>query len=211
MKQFNNTFLIFFTFLVYQVNSQDTSDYIEFDDTKNTIHGVYLGLSTYYGEIEGKSTYLVGGKIAYVANKQFEIGFAGVGFYSDQKSQGIFLSEGMYGGYAGLHLEPIFFGKHKFNLAIPILIGGGAVGYIDQSINDFIEFEDIDIEEWGEYFVFEPGLSLQYNISRFIQVEAGIKYRLSSNLNLYPGSIKNINGISGGIGVKFGVFNMRRE
>lgn len=210
MKQLNYIFIILFTFLYYQANAQDTSDYIEFDDTKNTIHGVYLGLSAYYGEIEGKSTYLFGVKVAYVANKQFEIGFAGVGLYSDQQSQGIFSSEGIAGGYGGLHLEPIFFGKHKFNLAIPILIGGGAVAYVDQYFNDFIEFEGIYIEEWGAFFVFEPGLSFQYNISRFIQVEAGVKYRFSSDLNLYPGSIKNINGISGGIGVKFGVFNMRR-
>jgi hypothetical protein len=42
-------------------------------------------------------------------------------------------------------------------------------------------------------------------------LEAGVKYRFSSDVNLYPGSIKNINGFSGGIGMKFGVFNMRRD
>ena len=85
------------------------------------------------------------------------------------------------------------------------MIGGGVVGYVDHY------FEDFDIEEWDAYFVFEPGLSVQYNISRFIQLEAGVKYRFSSDVNLYAGSIKNINGFSGGIGMKFGVFNMRRD
>jgi hypothetical protein len=205
MKKFNYTAILFFTIVFYQINAQDTDGYIEFDDSQNTVHGVYLGLSAYYGEIEGKSTYLFGGKVAYVANQQFEVGFAGVGFYSEQDSQGILSSDGIYGGYGGFHLEPIFFGKRKVNLAIPILIGGGVVGYVD----DY--FEDFDSEEWDTYFVFEPGLSVQYNISRFIQLEAGVKYRFSSDVNLYPGSIKNINGFSGGIGMKFGVFNMRRD
>ena len=205
MKKLNYVTILFFTILFYQINAQDTDGYIEFDDSQNTVHGVYLGLSAYYGEIEGKSTYLFGGKVAYVANQQFEVGFAGVGFYSDQDSQDILSSDGIYGGYGGFHLEPIFFGKRKVNLAIPILIGGGVVGNVNNN------FEDFDFEEWDAYFVFEPGLSVQYNISRFIQLEAGVKYRFSSGVNLYPGSIKNINGFSAGIGMKFGVFNMRRD
>ena len=195
----------------YESNAQNNDDYIEFDDTKNTIHGVYLGLSTYYGEIEGKSTYSLGAKVAYVANRTFEVGFAGVALYSDQESQGIFTNNGLYGGYGGFHLEPIFFGDSKFNLSIPILIGAGGVAYVDQEFNDFIEFDDLDIDDWGWFFVVEPGVSVQYNISRFIQVEAGVKYRFSSDLSLYPGSVNNINGFSAGLGIKFGVFNMRRN
>lgn len=207
MKKLKYTTILLFTIIFYNVNAQDTDDYIEFDDSQNTVHGVYLGLSAYYGEIEGESTYMFGGKVAYVANQQFEIGFAGVGFYTDQDSQGIITDDGIYGGYGGFHLEPIFFGTRTVSLAIPILIGGGVVGYVDHYFEDF----DIEDETWDAYFVFEPGVSVQYNISRFIQLEAGVKYRFSSDINLYPGSIKNINGFSGGIGMKFGVFNMRRD
>ena len=89
MKKLKYTTILLFTIIFYNVNAQDTDDYIEFDDSQNTVHGVYLGLSAYYGEIEGESTYMFGGKVAYVANQQFEIGFAGVGFYTDQDSQGI--------------------------------------------------------------------------------------------------------------------------
>lgn len=207
MKKLKYTTILLFTIIFYNVNAQDTDDYIEFDDSQNTVHGVYLGLSAYYGEIEGESTYMFGGKVAYVANQQFEIGFAGVGFYTDQDSQGIVTDDGIYGGYGGFHLEPIFFGTRTVSLAIPILIGGGVVGYVDHYFEDF----DIEDETWDAYFVFEPGVSVQYNISRFIQLEAGVKYRFSSDINLYPGSIKNINGFSAGIGMKFGVFNMRRD
>ena len=207
MKKLNYATILLFTIIFYNVNAQDTDDYIEFDDSQNTVHGVYLGLSAYYGEIEGESTYMFGGKVAYVANQQFEIGFAGVGFYTDQDSQGIISDDGIYGGYGGFHLEPIFFGTRTVSLAIPILIGGGVVGYVDHYFEDF----DIEDETWDAYFVFEPGVSVQYNISRFIQLEAGVKYRFSSDINLYPGSIKNINGFSAGIGMKFGVFNMRRD
>ena len=45
-----------------------------------------------------------------------------------------------------------------------------------------------------------------------IQLEAGVKYRMSSNLTLRPEyNINNINGFSVGIGVKIGVFNMGKN
>ena len=51
-----------------------------------------------------------------------------------------------------------------------------------------------------------------YNISRYIQFEAGVKYRFSSRLNLESDyDISRINGFSAGLGIKVGVFNMGRN
>ena len=57
----------------------------------------------------------------------------------------------------------------------------------------------------------EPGVSALFNISRYLQIEAGVKYRFSSRINLPPTRTVNINGFSAGIGIKVGVFNMGRN
>ena len=188
--------------------AQDSADYVEFNDRKNVVHGVYLGLGGYYGKIAGKDTYLGSVKIAYVANQQFEVGIIGVGLYSEQNYSSSSFSVGdLVGGYGGLHLEPILFGKSKVNMSFPVLLGGGAVGFLDGDIDDPFT----DVNDWEAVFVFEPGISVLYNISRYVQLEAGLKYRFSSSINFIPEEPKNINGYSVGLGIKIGVFNMGRN
>lgn len=212
MKHQITVFYLLFLGFTFLATAQDQSDYVEFNDRKNVVHGVYLGFSTHYGQIKGKGTYLAGAKVAYVANHQFEIGFEGVGFYSEQdyRAPGI-SNKDLYGGYGGLHLEPIFFGSSRVNLSFPLLIGAGAVGYTYTSLRDTFDYGDPTIEDWDPFFIVEPGASLLFNISRYVQLELGAKYRFSSSVRLYPDGLKNIDGFSTGIGVKIGVFNMGRN
>ena len=191
------------------LSAQESDDYIEFNDRKNTVHGVYLGLGFHYGTVDKADTYASSFKIAYVANQQFEIGFVGVGFYSDLNRLGLNTNErDLAGVYGGLHLEPILFGKSKVNLSFPILIGGGAVVLLDDDIDDVV----IDDDDWEPVFVVEPGINILYNINRYIQLEAGVKYRISSKVDFKPEyDLSNINGYSVGMGIKVGVFNMGKN
>ena len=195
--------------VVNTLNAQEPEDYIEFNDRNNKVHGVYLGLSFHYGTIDEAETYSSSFKIAYVANQQFEIGFIGTAFYSYLDRLGLDANNrDLAGFYGGLHLEPIFFSKSKVNLSFPLLIGAGAVALIDDDVDPVI----IDDNDWKHVFVVEPGVNILYNINRYIQLEAGVKYRFSSRLNFAPEyNLKRINGVSGGMGLKIGVFNMGRN
>jgi len=215
MKYLKYLLLIFIlsSFNTLLAQNEDNNDYVEFNDRKNVVHGVYLGLTTAFGEIEGQDTFMGGLKVAYVANQQFEVGFAGNFLYSEQN---IFSSvnnrrEDLIGVYGGLHLEPILFSKSTVNLSFPVLIGGGAVGYIGNNFNDEDFEEELTEDDFDAVFVVEPGVSLLFNVSRYLQLEASVKYRLSSRVDLSPSSIDRINGFSGGIGIKIGVFNMGRN
>ncbi|MHA7059012.1 hypothetical protein ACWGOQ_0017435 [Aquimarina sp. M1] len=214
MKKTFKLLITLFIMSASQIHSQESneSDYIEFNDRKNMVHGVYLGFSTSYGEIDGEDTGLIGLKLAYVANRQFEIGFGMKGFYSQQNLPGISISndEDLVGGYAGMHLEPILFSKSRINLSFPMLIGFGAVGYVDGQFDDNEDFNEDDYD-WDAVFVIEPGVNLLFNVSRFVQLEAGIKYRFSSKFNIHPSGINRINGFSAGLGIKVGVFNLGRN
>lgn len=193
--------------------AQEDENYLEFNDRNNVVHGVYLGLSMRYGQIEDADTYMGGFKIAYVANQQFEVGFEGNFIYSDQDVFNTTLSrrEDLIGGYGGLHLEPIFFSKSRVNLSFPLLIGGGAIGVIDARVNEQDFEENLTEDDFDFVFVAEPGINALFNINRYLQIEAGIRYRLSSKLNLVNSPVERINGFSGGIGIKVGVFNMGRN
>jgi len=192
----------------------ESDDYLEFNDRKNVVHGVYLGLNMNYGEVAGKDAYMAGLKLAYVANQQFEVGFEGNFIYSDQDyfNTDFGETEDLIGAYGGLHLEPILFSKSRVNLSFPLLIGGGGVGYIN---SDVVENDDIDQnlneDDFDPFFLAEPGVSALFNISRYLQVEAGVKYRFTSKLTLRPNGVNNLNGWSAGIGIKVGVFNMGRN
>ena len=193
---------------------QDTTDdYLEFNDRNNVVHGVYLGLDLGVGEIDGEPSYTGGIKVAYVANQQFEVGFAGTFLYSQQDLFNNTLSrnEDLIGAYGGLHLEPIFFSKRRVNLSFPLLLGAGAVGYIENNFHDEEYEEELTEDDVDVVFVAEPGISALFNVSRYLQLEAGIKYRFSSRIELPPTRTTRINGFSAGIGVKVGIFNMGRN
>ncbi len=194
---------------------EDTDGYLEFNDRKNVVHGVYLGLTTHYGKIKGEDSFFTGLKVAYVANQQFEVGFVGTFFYSDQNRVGDsqFPVEDLIGAYGGLHLEPILFSKHIVNVSFPLLIGAGGAGYI----NDDYRKDDFDEKRFEEnakaFFIIEPGINILFNVSRYLQIEAGMKYRISSNIGFVSETydLSRINGFSAGIGIKVGVFNMGRN
>jgi len=214
MKQLKNLLLICLSFYcISSIAQENSTDYIEFNDRKNVVHGVYLGLTTRYGKIDNKDTYTAGFKVAYVANQQFEVGFEGNFIYSDQNyfnSQNN-RKEDLIGGYGGLHLEPIFFSKSRINLSFPVLIGAGYIGQIGDNFNDKDFEEELKKEDFNGFFMIEPGVSALFNVSRYLQIEAGINYRLSSKIQLNNSPIRRVNGFSAGIGVKVGVFNMGRN
>ena len=71
-----------------------------------------------------------------------------------------------------------------------------------------VDFDDDDVDA---VFVLEPGVSALFNISRFVQIEAGVKYRFSSEIELTDSPIDRINGFTSEIGIKLGIFNMGRN
>ncbi|MFS4491948.1 hypothetical protein [Maribacter sp. 2308TA10-17] len=213
MNNQKSIFTLLFFCLALSGFAQDDGDYVEFNDRNNVVHGVYLGFSMRYGEIDDQETYTGGFKVAYVANQQFEIGFSGNFIYSDQDyfNTAAGRREDLIGGYGGLHLEPIFFSKSRVNLSFPLLIGAGAIGQIGNNFNNEDFEEEFNEEDFDAVFVAEPGVSALFNINRYLQIEAGVKYRLSSKIDLENSPVTRINGFSGGIGVKVGVFNLGRN
>lgn len=211
----NKTIILLISLLGFSglSTAQNDTDYIEFNDRNNVVHGVYLGLNAFYGELNGAPLYGGSFKIAYVANQQFEVGMELTGFQSDQQfiiSNTI--ENKLTGGYVGVHLEPILFNKSRVNLSFPLFVGIGALGYFNEGDEDFDDdYIDAEFDNVHVIGIIEPGVSALFNISRYVQLEAGVKYRFSNKIDLATSPITNLNGFSAGFGIKLGVFNMGRN
>ncbi|MEW4922360.1 hypothetical protein [Algibacter sp. 2305UL17-15] len=197
---------------------KETDEYIQFDDRKNTVHGVYIGLTQHLGELSDEWASFTTLKLAYVANRKLEIGVAGTFFFSEQpNTTGVFRGDEtlLIGGYAGLHLEPILFGTKFISVSFPILIGGGAITLLEEKESGGYDFTTDEIDagkiEFDSFFIVEPGVNLQYNISRFVQLETGVKYRFSDAFRVVHSDKDYMNGFSAGLGLKIGIFNMGRK
>lgn len=216
MKRIITLIVIMFTCISLNAQKEESDDYIQFDDRKNVVHGVYLGINLHYARFDtpgAKDAVLANFKFAYVANQKIEIGFGVTGFFNERNNDRPDLFNGdkiaLIGGYAGIHLEPILFGKRFISVSFPVLVGGGAVGYFGNSFTD--EYENLNDEDFDEFFVVEPGINILYNFSRYTQFETGIRYRFTSQFDLSPYDTGNLNGLSLGVGLKVGIFNMGRK
>lgn len=216
MKKLITVVFTLFIFNTLMAQTDETNDYFEFDDRKNIVHGVYLGFTPQYGRISNEDAGIFNLKLAYVANRKFEIGLSGSAFFSKQPNNtNVYRGDEVFlvGAYGGLHLEPILFGNRFISVSFPLMIGGGGVTILEKKANG--EFDEAPLEnetyDYDSFFIVEPGVNILYNISRFVQVETGIRYRISESFRLPYYGKDNIKGFSVGIGLKIGIFNMGRK
>jgi hypothetical protein len=159
---------------------------------------------------------LVGGSGAWIINHTIGIGGGGYGLVSSIKINALDGQDfRMQFGYGGLILEYIYNSNNLIHFTAQTLIGGGSISWIDndryQWNNDYLH------NTYGkdEFFVFEPGVNVEFNLVKWFRVDVGVNYRLISGLDsklTYLGntmktlSSKDLSGVSGSVTFKFGVF-----
>jgi hypothetical protein len=82
------------------------------------------------------------------------------------------------------------------------LIGAGGVNYRDEYYSSW--------EDWNynsdEFFVLEPALNVELNITSFFRINAGASYRYISGINYDNLRNEDFSGFSGVLTFKFGSF-----
>jgi len=114
-------------------------------------------------------------------------------------------------GYGGLLLEYIAFPRKAVHLSFPIIIGAGGTSL---GAKTFVNHSQIDPQEWGTYdfvesstfFVVEPGISAELNMTKFFRLNAGVTYRYISGLNLVRLSDDALSDFTFSLTLKFGAF-----
>jgi hypothetical protein len=147
----------------------------------NIESGGFGGPAVKITRINGEGAVLVGGRGGWIINHTFVLGGGGYGLVNDVSAKAPDVFNGFRYidmGYGGLDLEYIAASDRLVHLSIGLLVGGGGVRYKNELTAD-------DHRSADGFFVAEPSLTVNLNVTRFFRIGAGASYRY-------------VNGVSGG-------------
>jgi hypothetical protein len=175
-------------------------------------NGAYGALMINYTQINNDDILLIGARGGIIINQSITIGLAGYGLASDNEYK--ILGKdivNLAGGYGGLLIEPIVGPRLPVHLAFPIIIGAGGIAYI----SDLWSAEDDEyhnnVYDSDAFFVIEPGIEIEMNLTRFMRIGLAATYRYTSKINLPERSEDFLRGFNFGLSMKFGKFWSNRS
>jgi len=193
-------------------------------DGQKMANGGYGAFTVGWTQIEGKSAVIIGGRAAWIANHHFALGVAGNGFFNDFYNGGTDSPESYFlaGGYGGLLIEPIVAPMSPLHVSFPVIFGMGGVTASPYGADYYPHggyYYDNYYYDTDAFFVFQPGVELEFNIIKFFRVAVGASYRLTDGINLQYKYLDNantervtqisstaLNGFNAAITFKFGWF-----
>jgi hypothetical protein len=182
--------------------------------------GAYGAFETKLSQLDNGLGFLMGGRGGVIINNVFSFGGGGYGLLPSKKFNcpisGHELEKDNFwtGGYGGLFFEYINSSNEVLHFTVNTLIGAGAITYVSHSniINsNGFRFDHPISVTW----VFEPGVTLDLNVTKFFRMGLGISYRYAPNFefkytvdgvenDIVPNTA--FNGISINLAFKFGDF-----
>ena len=152
--------------------------------------------------INGESSVMVGGRGGWIINHSFVLGGGGYGLVTDVKAK---VSDSIHQyiemGYGGLELEYIASSNDLLHLSIGMLVGGGGIGYKYEDNNSFNSSHNKNA-----FFVLEPNINANLNVTHFFRIAAGVSYRYVSGLKSAVSTNADLSGASANLTFKFGRF-----
>lgn len=162
-------------------------------------HGGYGGPELKLTALNGESELLVGGRGGWIIDHTFIIGGGGYGLTTEVPMSDSTL---LNFGYGGLALEFIVQSDELIHFTVGTLIGAGGTGLRDRVLDENFT----DEFETDPFFVLEPRVTVELNVTDFFRIGAGVSYRYVSGVDKFNLSESELSGISGLIVFKFGAF-----
>jgi len=163
-------------------------------------NGGYGSISVGWTQIDSKNAMVIGARAAWIANHHFALGLAGRGFFNNLDNQQYFDQSynpnydpnySLSGGYGGLLLEPILAPMSPVHVSFPVLIGAGGVATTPANWDYYSYNYNSYSYNVNAYFVLEPGVDVEFNITKFFRVALGGSYRYTSNIYLQHKYLNN--------------------
>ncbi len=148
--------------------------------------GGYGALEAGYTNINKLDAVYFGARGAVVINHRLALGLGGKGFISHPVYDKYLLEDYEFaGGYGGFYIEPIFNGNSPVHISLPMLIGAGGVGYLRHwgDYDDNHAYHNVDEDSYA-FFVFEPGIEVEFNLLNWMRMSVVGSYRLTSDIKL---------------------------
>ena len=174
---------------------------------KKVSHGGYGGPSLKVIDIDGKYGFMSGGEGAWIINHSIIIGGAGYGLVSDINVPGK-EDYSLNMGYGGVNLGLVLFSDSVLHLTAETLLGSGGISYLEGSLLEHIEEDDFD-KNLDQFWILEPGVNIELNMTRFFRIKGGVSYRFVDGIDeneTYGFSDADLTGLSYNLAFKFGAF-----
>jgi hypothetical protein len=176
----------------------------------NKSNGGYGALSVGYTQVNQIQSITMGGRGEWIIGHCLGLGFYATGFMSDFVKTGADLNYNLVGGHGGIIIEPIFLPRFPVHLSFPLMAGIGGIAYAENQQAGFNGNYDGYIKSTDYFLIAEPGVELEFNLTRWLRIAFGASYRVTSNIHfqntLEPITNDALKGISGGVTIKFGRF-----
>lgn len=176
-------------------------------------HGGFGGPVVKFTRMKNEFGVLVGGRGGWIINHTLSIGGGGYGLVNpitaDTNAIPVFLPyhEPVLGmGYGGFELEYISHSGRLAHSTWTLLVGAGGVGYQERRNAEWDWNEDQRHPAWDSFFIVEPGVNLELNVTAFFRLDAGASYRFVSGIEKFGLVTSDVAGASVNLTFKFGKF-----
>lgn len=196
-----------------------------FGSDMNIESGGYGAPEFKFGKVNNQFSLLLGGKGGWVINNKFVIGGGGYGMPSNNTFDYTENLEDIDGnlvvdstrkldlgmGYGGIFFEYVLNPKKALHLTFPLFIGAGGaqIGIRSEQETNITSQQDYSTYEYIEssgFFVLEPGVNIELNMTKYFRLDFGASYRFISGTQLQRLSSNNLSDFSFNLGLKFGKF-----
>lgn len=193
------------TIRISELNNQEIKTVFKRDKRD----GFYGGMSTGYSPIDNTNGAVFSARGCWIMDHWFAFGIGGTGFVSDvdqfqymeysTNNTNTFLG----GGYGGLIFEPMLAPLKPIHVTFPVLIGGGAVAQLTNINNDYY-YDYYPISDY--FFVVEPGIELEINLTKWLRASVFATYRYTSDIKIDQVATDALRSYSTGVSLKVGLF-----
>ena len=168
-------------------------------------HGGFGGPIIKFDDIQNDLGVWVGGRGGWIINMNdrhaISVGGGGFGLATNHQTDVPQIEETMLAtaGYGGFITEYTNRSYQLVHITATGLIGAGGFSLRDR------DFEEID-EDPQTFFVMEPGLHAEINVTSFFRIAAGVNYRYTSGISRGDFSDSDFTGANATLTFKFGFF-----
>lgn len=178
--------------------------------TGQLTHGGFGGPVVKFTRLSDEFGVLVGGRGGWIINHCFIIGGGGYGLVNSIPGPDgipLMVEPVLTMGYGGFEMEYLRHSGKLIHSTVQLLIGGGGVGYHELRDEDWNFDNDVNGNpNWDSYFIIEPGIGLELNVTSFFRIDAGASYRFVSGVEKNGLTNGEIGGPSAVLTFKFGKF-----
>lgn len=210
----SSIFIVLFSAFTFAQNEDFNNQPQTLFSPGSRVTGWFIDFSSSLSQFNDVETYMPGFAGGVEMNHNFRVGIATKSFTCSETylKFGEILDEPVFlnGGYGGIFLEASPIAEKLIHVTFPCIIGGGGAVYLSEK--KFSEQDDDESDfhrrekDTSPFFVIEPGVNLEMNLTGFMKIYSGYSYRWISGLNLENTPRKAFNASSFNFGIKFGKF-----